>query len=123
MRKFRIIGSLFYLTCSITISIANLALAQDIKIPVGTQTPELQQIARPTTGATKSQVKSQFGEPQKESPAKGKPPISSWEYAEITVYFENDHVIHSVVKPKLHENREIIIKTTDEMPEENLKLK
>jgi outer membrane protein assembly factor BamE (lipoprotein component of BamABCDE complex) len=96
-------------------------LAEDIKIPVGSQTPESQQIARPTTGMTKSQVKSQFGEPQKEIPAKGKPPISSWEYAEFSVYFENDHVIHSVIKPKLHENKEIIIQTTDEMSEDELK--
>ena len=98
-----------------------LALAEDIKIPVGSQTPESQQIAKPTTGMTKLQVKSQFGAPQKENPAKGKPPISSWEYVEFTVYFENDHVIHSVIKPKLHENKEIIIETTDEMSEDEFK--
>ena len=116
--------SLWVCLCSCVIfTHVNFAIAEDIKIPIGTQTPELQQIARPTTGATKSQVKSQFGEPQKENPAKGKPPISSWEYAEFTVYFENDHVIHSVVKPKLHDDREIIIKTTDEVPAENFKLK
>jgi hypothetical protein len=99
------------------------ACAENIKIPIGTQTPESQQIVRPTTGMTKQQVKGQFGQPQKEIPAKGKPPISSWEYAEYIVYFESDHVIHSVVKPKLHENREIIIKTTDEMSEDDLKVK
>ena len=113
----------FLLWCAASIFFAGgqLALAEDIKIPVGSQTPELQQIAKPTTGMTKSQVKSQFGAPQKENAAKGKPPISSWEYAEFTVYFENDHVIHSVIKPKLHENREIIIETTDEMSEDELK--
>jgi len=97
------------------------AIAEDIKIPVGTQTPEAQQIARPTTGMTKAQVESQYGSPQKNNPAKGNPPISSWEYAEFTVYFEYDHVIHSVVKPKLHENTEIIIKTTEEISEDELK--
>lgn len=97
--------------------------AENIKVPIGTQTAESKQLALPTTGTTKAQVKSQYGEPQKENPAKGKPPISNWEYAEFTVYFENDHVIHSVVKPKLHESKEIIIETTDEMSEDDLKLK
>jgi hypothetical protein len=110
-------------TYCVVLSNTYLAHAEDIKIPIETQTPEQQQIARPTTGATKSQVKSQFGEPQKESSAIGKPPISNWEYAEFIVYFENDHVIDSVVKHKLHENKDIIIKTTDEMSEEDFKLK
>lgn len=114
---------LFWCAASMFFVDGQLAIAEDIKIPIGSQTPESQRIAKPTTGMTKPQVKSQFGEPQKENPAKGKPPISSWEYAEFTVYFENDHVIHSVVKPKLHENKNIIIKTTDEMSEDDLKLK
>jgi outer membrane protein assembly factor BamE (lipoprotein component of BamABCDE complex) len=100
---------------------AGLVCAEDIKIPVGSQMPESQQIEKPTTGMTKAQVKSHFGEPQKDNPAKGKPPISSWEYAEFEVYFEADHVIHSVIKPKLHENKEIIIQTTDEISEDELK--
>lgn len=106
-----------------------LVLAENIKIPIGTQTLESKQIARPTTGTTKAQVKSQFGAPIKESAPKGKPPISNWEYAEFTVYFENDHVIHSVVKPRLHgdkelhESKEIIVETIDEMSEDDLKPK
>lgn len=115
----------FWLWCMASVFVMNakFTLAEDIKIPIGTQTLESQQIIRPTTGMTKPQVKSQFGEPHKENSAKGKPPISSWEYTEFTVYFENDHVIHSVIKPKLHENKEIIIETVDEMPEDDLKLK
>ena len=112
-----------YLALSFISTSSGFAAAEDIKIPIGTETAESKQLARPPTGTTKTQVKNQFGEPQKENPAKGKPPISSWEYAEFTVYFENDHVIHSVVKPKLHESKEIIIETTDEMSEDDLKLK
>ena len=112
-----------YLAISLLSTNAMLVTAENLKVPIGTQTPESQQIAHPTTGATKAQVKNQYGEPLKENPAKGKPPISNWEYAEFTVYFENDHVIHSVVKPKLHESKEIIIETTDEMSEDDLKLK
>lgn len=95
--------------------------ADEVKIPLGQQAGA-QHIATPTIGLSKAQVKSQYGEPQKENPPRGKPPISSWDYGEFTVYFENDHVIHSVVKPKLHKSEEIKIETTDEMPEENLKL-
>lgn len=104
-------------------------LAEDIKIPIGTQTPETKQIVRPVTGATKAQVKSLFGVPIEENAPKGNPPISNWEYAEFTVYFENNHVIHSVVKPRLHgdkelhESKEIIIETIDEMSEDDLKPK
>ncbi len=105
-----------------SLACTQLSVAQEIKIPIGTQTPETQVIAKPTTGMTKNQVKVQFGEPQKENAAKGKPPISTWEYSEFTVYFENDHVIHSVIKPKLHESKEIIVETTDEMSEDELKI-
>lgn len=98
-----------------------MVMAEAIKIPVGTQQPETNQITHPVTGVTKTQVKNQFGEPIKESAAKGNPPISNWEYAEFTVYFENNHVIHSVIKPRLHDSKEIIIETTDEMSEDDLK--
>ncbi|GGY70979.1 hypothetical protein GCM10011613_14410 [Cellvibrio zantedeschiae] len=114
---------LLLLIATLGLFISELSVADTVKIPVGAQTPELQQVARPATGLSKTQVKSQYGEPKQENPAKGKPPISSWEYAEFTVYFENDHVIHSVIKPVLHEEKEIIIKTTDEMSEDDLKLK
>lgn len=95
--------------------------AEDVKIPVGNQTPELQNIARPTTGMLKAAVKQTYGEPLKENPAKGQPPISSWEYADFIVYFEYDHVIHSVLKPKKHEDKEIIMEEEQVMSEDQLK--
>ncbi len=101
---------------------SGLAMAETIKLPVGSQSTKTQQLELPQTGVSKTQVKSQFGEPRKENPAKGKPPISNWEYAEFTVYFEYDHVIHSVAKPKLHESKETVIETTDEMSEDDFKL-
>jgi hypothetical protein len=54
-------------------------------------------VAAPTRGMTMEQVASQFGKPETKVPAVGKPPISRWEYPGFVVYFENDHVIHSVV--------------------------
>ena len=107
-------------TCGLLI---NTAYAEEIKIPVGAQSPELNKVARPTKGMSKASVRSQYGEPNKENAAKGKPPISNWDYPEFIVYFENDHVIHSVLKAKTHETEEIILEDTDEMREDELKLR
>ena len=53
---------------------------------------------RPARGASKAQVQARYGEPSRMDPAVGEPPISRWEYAGFTVYFENDRVIHAVAR-------------------------
>lgn len=57
-------------------------------------------IERPTRGESQAFVLSNFGEPDKKHPARGKPPISKWEYSNFTVIFESGFVIHTVVKTK-----------------------
>ncbi len=113
--------SFLFLFCTTFLLTSGIAVAETIKVPVGSQSAAQNSV--PKMGVSKAQVKSQFGEPLKENPAKGKPPISNWEYAEFVVYFEYDHVIHSVAKPSLHESKETVIETTDEMSEDDLKLK
>ncbi len=113
----------FIATGTLTIFLSGGAFAEDIKIPLGTQSPELQQLSKPSKGMTKAQVKQQYGTAQKENAAVGKPPISSWVYPNFTVYFEYDHVINCVIKPIVHESKEVIIETTDEMSEDDLKVK
>ncbi len=54
-------------------------------------------VATPARGMTMSQVASKFGDPSSKVAAVGTPPISRWEYPGFVVYFERDHVIHSVV--------------------------
>ena len=54
-------------------------------------------IATPTRGMTMDQVSNKFGAPAAKVPAVGNPPISRWQYPGFVVYFEHDHVIHSVV--------------------------
>lgn len=113
-------------------SCAQLLHAEAIKIPIGTQSPELNKMSRPTVGMTKARVKSHYGAPIKENAAVGKPPISNWEYASFIVYFEYDHVIDSVIKPIYHEStitvvKEIVVekpavKKPAEMPVEDLNL-
>ncbi|MEN8128834.1 MAG: hypothetical protein ABFS45_01285 [Pseudomonadota bacterium] len=52
----------------------------------------------PTRGMTKKQVRSTYGEPLNQNSAVGNPPIARWEYANYTVYFEDDYVLHTVVR-------------------------
>jgi hypothetical protein len=54
-------------------------------------------VATPSRGMTMDQVSSKFGAPVTKVPAVGSPPISRWEYPGFVVYFEAEHVIHSVV--------------------------
>ena len=62
-------------------------------------------VATPARGMTMDQVASKFGTPVNKVPAVGKPPISRWEYPGFVVYFELEHVIHSVVAELLSANR------------------
>jgi hypothetical protein len=54
-------------------------------------------VSTPTRGMTMDQVADKFGAPASKVPAVGTPPISRWEYPGFIVYFEHEHVIHSVV--------------------------
>lgn len=72
--------------------------ADVVRIPIGQQAREKQILETPRRGTTKAEVRRRFGEPQREIPAVGSPPISSWEYENYRVYFEGDLVLHSVLK-------------------------
>lgn len=74
----------------------NVVIAEDIRIPIGEQGKDQAQIDMPTKGMSKERVKSLFGEPLEDIPAKGQPPISRWKYQEFTVYFDSNTVIHCV---------------------------
>jgi hypothetical protein len=52
----------------------------------------------PGRGVSQNSVQSRWGEAANKSAPVGEPPISSWEYDTFVVYFEYDHVIHSVAK-------------------------
>ncbi len=53
---------------------------------------------RPTRGMTQARVESEYGAPVAKNAAVGDPPISSWEYQNMVVFFEYDRVIHAVLK-------------------------
>ncbi len=75
---------------------AHYVIAEDIHIPIGEQGKDQPSIDMPTKGMSKERVKSLFGEPLEDVPAKGQPPISRWKYQEFTVYFDSNTVIHCV---------------------------
>ena len=83
---------------SALLSLPLAASAERIIIPIGQQSAENQAIAKPDRGISKDRVRAKFGEPVSMKPAVGEPPISSWEYPEFHVYFEYEHVLHSVLK-------------------------
>lgn len=74
------------------------SVAQTISIPVSRQAEQMQDIERPKSGSKMSQVLKRFGQPLQKSAPVGEPPIERWDYAEFSVYFEYQRVIHSVLK-------------------------
>jgi hypothetical protein len=75
---------------------SGLAAAATVAVDNGIAVKE-SDMATPSRGMTMNQVAAKFGAPTSKVPAVGKPPISRWEYPGFIVYFEADHVIHSVV--------------------------
>jgi hypothetical protein len=68
-------------------------------------TPQSARMTTPRRGMTMDAVRASFGNPVKEYPAvptnEGPlhPPITRWDYDGYSVFFENNIVLHSVVKP------------------------
>ena len=73
-----------------------LTLADTVSVPVGQQS-DRHNIERPKTGMSKAQVRKTYGDPNSTVGAVGTPPISRWIYKDFTVYFEYNHVVHSVL--------------------------
>ncbi len=80
----------------VTIFLTNWTCAETIVIPGGIAIKE-SSVVTPERGMSMDQVAAKFGIPVSKIPAVGVPPISRWEYAGFTVYFESDHVLHTVV--------------------------
>ncbi len=79
------------------------AQADDIVMPAAA--PQAQMTAPaslPVKGQTMAEVVKRYGEPQqKHAPAGGDapkhPPITRWDYAAFSVFFEHSHVVDAVV--------------------------
>ncbi len=76
--------------------VAEVGRAETIAVDNGIAVKE-SDVPTPTRGMTMNEVSDKFGAPVTKVPAVGNPPISRWEYPGFVVYFERDHVIHSVI--------------------------
>ena len=87
----------YLLSLTLTTALLSAAAVQadTLAIPLGQQAAE-QQVSLPKRGTSTSQVQRQHGEPATRHNAVGQPPITRWDYAGFSVYFEYDHVVHSV---------------------------
>jgi hypothetical protein len=58
---------------------------------------DAQGVPRPDRGMSMEGVTARFGEPSRVHPAVGNPPITRWDYADYSVFFEYRHVLTSVI--------------------------
>ncbi len=89
-----------WLTRSLAILLAAAAPSAigDVLLIDGVEAAARTASARPARGMTMARVESRFGAPISKGAPVGDPPITRWEYADFVVYFEYEHVIHSVVR-------------------------
>jgi hypothetical protein len=79
-------------TCLGTISTALAeTIVVDDQVQVRDSGPE-----KPKRGVTMTQVEAKFGAPVTKHDAVGAPPITRWDYAGFSVFFERDRVIDAV---------------------------
>ena len=77
------------------LSFAGSALAETIVIDDQVQVRD-STVDKPRRGSSMSQVEAKFGAPVTKHDAVGAPPITRWDYAGFSVFFEHDRVIDSV---------------------------
>jgi hypothetical protein len=74
-----------------------IAQADVLKIPVGSQ-PNASGQPLPPKGMLMQRVRAGWGEPEVALDPVGQPPITRWDYADFSVYFEYEHVVHTVAR-------------------------
>ncbi|MBL7002772.1 MAG: hypothetical protein ISR69_01925 [Gammaproteobacteria bacterium] len=74
--------------------VSNISKAEQLAIPghIAAQST----IELPKRGESMDQIRTQFGNPNKELFPVGNPPITQWEYDNFNVFFERQHVIHAI---------------------------
>jgi hypothetical protein len=75
--------------------------AEGLVVPIATQAEDLKGIMpTPRQGDSMVTVQEKWGQEISRSEAVGEPPITKLEYQDFFVYFENETVIHTVIKYK-----------------------
>jgi hypothetical protein len=88
-----VLGTLAY-----SLGLAGAAMAETIVIDDQVQVRD-SAVEKPKRGITMTQVEAKFGAPVTKHDAVGQPPITRWDYAGFSVFFEHDRVIHAVAAP------------------------
>ncbi len=91
---------------SIALALTPVALSTTVNADILKIAPNAQVLTKanaPKHGDSMSSVAQKFGQAQSVKTSKGKvtkhnPQITRWDYPQLSVYFENSHVIHSVVR-------------------------
>lgn len=71
--------------------------AEQVTVPLGSQA-DRSQASLPVNGMTQETVQERWGPPLEIREAVGQPPIIQWHYEEFVVYFEDNRVLHTVMK-------------------------
>jgi hypothetical protein len=74
--------------------VSPLVQADELQMPASAESSG----GHPTRGMSMEKVEAAFGTPTTRVPAVGQPAITRWEYPGYVVYFENNIVLHTVVK-------------------------
>ena len=87
------------LALPLLLTAATFARADVVAMPEG---GAYETFTKPQKGSTMKAVQRQYGAPEKKYPAVGggskrQPPITRWDYAGFSVFFEHGHVIDAVV--------------------------
>ncbi len=79
----------------VLVSTVGTALADTLLID-GMDAAQPTSMERPARGSSMASVEARFGPPTTRSSAVGQPPITRWDYSNFAVFFEYNHVVHSV---------------------------
>jgi hypothetical protein len=87
------------LSATLAVALSGTAFADELKVPAPGASANT-----PASGMSMESVEAKYGTPARRVPAVGgastaQPPITRWEYPGFVVFFENNHVVHTVVAP------------------------
>lgn len=82
-----------------TVLLMMAAVAASADVLLIDEVRQVEQMSLPQNGLSKADVESRYGTPAEKRAAVGDPPISRWDYADYSVYFEYDLVLYTVLHP------------------------
>jgi hypothetical protein len=74
------------------------AASEEVALPTHSSAATPAPVTVPARGQSMSQIEAKFGAPTERHAVIGNPPITRWDYPSFSVFFEHQHVVHTVVK-------------------------